>query len=996
MASRRDQEEHIPNRLLVTQLAGIASNGHGGGGSAEANGTGANGRLPAGVPGYGHDNGSNGAAPGPPPLAPRVVPRNEMASEFDLREVLAMISRWKWAGLGVAVLAAALTVAYVHFFWEPEATATTEMRHQGEPRLPLQEMLAASSSDNLTADTLTMRSPANFEVLAKIVDALDELPPERRSLPLPAGDDGEAVSDEALAELEAAGAPFGAAHEELFLSPSDSFSNWLVLDFASGRAVEPEEIDAQIDSFKGNLLLIRPDDHRLLLESYWGVDERSREEIRSLTRNPSALVNAVSTSASSDTRTIRVRVTHGNPHVSVFFANALPVSFNSFSQRKSQVRRSLAVGIAESSLRQSRQSWINAHQELDEEMERVNRRLAERASLINVAGLEPEEVARMIGELNFDILMLEWEKHALADQWIELERERLRLYEDGWLDPNAAEISWRREERRVLLAGGGSVADRSGMLRRHEDRISALEAQRERRAEKIEQAASDLREICERISELPIDDPRRSEWQEEFEERQAAFEEATKQVDLTSEAHAAVVQLRGEARTLRRSSVELNRKAEVAREKLAELNVQRSMLVEENRSIKQRQAQVQALFDRMIRSANLLQEAQLNLASDTSHLFDWQRTASVDMVSHSTPTMLLVTGSLLAVLLGLLTIFVLHQLDHRVVSTAQLAKLTNLPVLGRVPRLKRRDISHLLRRSDSDALRASQFHPSMAMLAFNLAHAVRRPNGGMVCLATSSVPTEGKSLISRQLAALYAAKGLRSCLLLADCHQISADSLDLLGESAETAPAGFIGLVNAYNETGVEPEWERGIHASRIRNLSIVLPGEGDVDTNTHFESPGFAAMMEYLRTRFDVILMDSPPVSLSTDPLTLGALVDTALLVVRVGVSQIEGVSNTLNQVQFVNLPVAGIVFNDIRRERRYGYSYYGYYYGYSGGRNGSRTNIPAAALDSDPDGSAAAAEGATASGEAPRASHRRHAAEPSSRNVSVSPTTSHPNGHG
>ena len=115
--------------------------------------------------------------------------------------------------------------------------------------------------------------------------------------------------------------------------------------------------------------------------------------------------------------------------------------------------------------------------------------------------------------------------------------------------------------------------------------------------------------------------------------------------------------------------------------------------------------------------------------------------------------------------------------------------------------------------------------------------------------------------------------------------------------------------------------------------------------TGTQTEQLGgdaFRALLDALRARYDVILLDTPPCAIMTDALETGEAADCALLVVRQNAASRVSVINSLAALDSFGVPVLGYALNVCtgrgRGQSGYGYGGYGGYsygYGYGYGRD-------------------------------------------------------------
>jgi tyrosine-protein kinase Etk/Wzc len=92
----------------------------------------------------------------------------------------------------------------------------------------------------------------------------------------------------------------------------------------------------------------------------------------------------------------------------------------------------------------------------------------------------------------------------------------------------------------------------------------------------------------------------------------------------------------------------------------------------------------------------------------------------------------------------------------------------------------------------------------------------------------------------------------------------------------------------------------------------------------------GVKSLLDGLRDRYDMIIIDSPPVNMMTDAALLGTIADGVILVARAGVTHFDALGYALEQLGNVRARVLGVVLNDIdfRRDATYdaAYRYYDY----------------------------------------------------------------------
>ena len=183
-------------------------------------------------------------------------------------------------------------------------------------------------------------------------------------------------------------------------------------------------------------------------------------------------------------------------------------------------------------------------------------------------------------------------------------------------------------------------------------------------------------------------------------------------------------------------------------------------------------------------------------------------------------------------------------------------------------------------------------------------------------LVTSAAPQEGKSFISSNLAAVIAMTGTR--VLLIDCdlrrptqHKLFVrENIHGLTDVLEGMP-----LKDAVWDTPVP-------------NLDLIVAGPHPANPAELLGSEKMIALLDSI-TGYDMIVLDSPPVSAVADPLILSRMVDGVVMTVRSNQTQKNQVIHCSSRLHEMEANILGAIVNrlDVRRS---GYGYY-YYYDYN-----------------------------------------------------------------
>ncbi|GJQ43222.1 MAG: tyrosine-protein kinase etk [Ignavibacteriaceae bacterium] len=186
-------------------------------------------------------------------------------------------------------------------------------------------------------------------------------------------------------------------------------------------------------------------------------------------------------------------------------------------------------------------------------------------------------------------------------------------------------------------------------------------------------------------------------------------------------------------------------------------------------------------------------------------------------------------------------------------------------------------------------------------------------------LITSSAPQEGKTTIAVNLAGSFAHS--KKKVLLIDCD-LRKPSVHKLFEK-EKVPGLIDYLVGSV-------KLEEVLMKSKIQNLSFISSGTIPPNPAEMLDSQEMRNFLKQLREKFDLIILDSPPIIAVTDSEILTSMVDGTLLVVSSENTEIDMMERSVELIRRENTQFLGTVLNNFSYKSGYG-SYYKYYYYYS-----------------------------------------------------------------
>lgn len=184
-----------------------------------------------------------------------------------------------------------------------------------------------------------------------------------------------------------------------------------------------------------------------------------------------------------------------------------------------------------------------------------------------------------------------------------------------------------------------------------------------------------------------------------------------------------------------------------------------------------------------------------------------------------------------------------------------------------------------------------------------------------VLMVTSSVPGEGKSFISSNLAIAFAQNGESTLLIDSDLRLGRIHKVFGLSNTK-----GFSNLLVGENIA----DCCEYIKKTSIPNLYIIPRGTVPPNPSELLNSSNTKKIINLLRENFDRIIFDSVPVNGLPDGLIMASLVDRVILVTSVGHTSIDELDTAKKALQKIDANIAGVVVNRASQSKRGKYSNY------------------------------------------------------------------------
>ena len=251
-------------------------------------------------------------------------------------------------------------------------------------------------------------------------------------------------------------------------------------------------------------------------------------------------------------------------------------------------------------------------------------------------------------------------------------------------------------------------------------------------------------------------------------------------------------------------------------------------------------------------------------------------------------------------------------LDTSVKGADDVAEITAAPVLGNIFQ-------------DTDAKRAphevlttaTPWAEAFRVLRTNMQY-VDIDHEQKVFVMTSSLPGEGKTTTAVNLAVTLTQAGQRVALVECDLRRpLIADRLELDGAIGTTSV--LIGKVSAADV----------MQQYADTSLDVMVCGQIPPNPSELLQSHAMEMLLLELRTRYDVVILDAPPLLPVTDAALLATRADGAVVVVSHGRTTRDQLSTAIERLDSVGATTLGVVVN--RTPAKSASSAYGYGYGYA-----------------------------------------------------------------
>ena len=322
--------------------------------------------------------------------------------------------------------------------------------------------------------------------------------------------------------------------------------------------------------------------------------------------------------------------------------------------------------------------------------------------------------------------------------------------------------------------------------------------------------------------------------------------------------------------------------------------------------------------------AFLLQKREEAAISRASNIEDSRTIANARGLNAISPkkNLVLLVGILMGIMLPLFLISLKDFMNNKVGDIIQVKQSIDVPLLGIISHVKKRSGSLIIINSGSRSVVSDQIRNIRTAISLT-----GKGKGVKTILVTSFQPGDGKSFVSLNLAASYALLDKKTVMLEFDLRKphISKD----FGLEHNEGISSILSGKSTLDDLLVEVQ-------GYDSNLFLLLAGNVPANPAELISGRMMSCLIKKLHERFDIIIIDTPSISLVPDASLLQQHADISLVVLRQDYTSRDVYTELKERItRHPDNPVY-LLLNDVGKRKRYqsGYGYGGYGYGYGYGK--------------------------------------------------------------
>ncbi len=229
-------------------------------------------------------------------------------------------------------------------------------------------------------------------------------------------------------------------------------------------------------------------------------------------------------------------------------------------------------------------------------------------------------------------------------------------------------------------------------------------------------------------------------------------------------------------------------------------------------------------------------------------------------------------GFVAGIILNIFLIGILYLVNDKITNTDEVERATGVPLLGIVPKLRRQNGSGIFIMDHPKSMVSEAMRTLRTNLDFFSVDSAKK-----VIAISSTVSGEGKSFIALNLGGIMAMSKKKVVLLDLDMRKPKSNSIS---QNIDSSKGVSTILIRKHT-------WEECIVKTAIENLDFIPSGPQPPNPSELLLNGEFTNMLEGLKTKYDFILLDTPPVGLVTDGIMAMKRADISIYVFRANYSK-------------------------------------------------------------------------------------------------------------
>jgi len=274
---------------------------------------------------------------------------------------------------------------------------------------------------------------------------------------------------------------------------------------------------------------------------------------------------------------------------------------------------------------------------------------------------------------------------------------------------------------------------------------------------------------------------------------------------------------------------------------------------------------------------------------------------AVAPISPSSPRakLILALGLLLGAFIGAGFVLLAEFLNNKFRTVEELQDGTGYLVMGKIPQIsgsnRRERLDFIVENPLSRAAEAMRNLRTSVLLS----NVDKVPE---IVMVTSSAAGEGKTTVSLALAASVAA--LEKKVLLVECDIRRRTFLEYFGTHDEP------GLVSVLSGNSV---FEECLYKDKTLGCDVLFSDKPTINSVDLFSSYKFKEFLQEMRTKYDMVILDTPPVLIVSDARVIAPLVDATLFVARWNKTTLKNVQDGLRSLEDIRAKATGLVLSQV-----------------------------------------------------------------------------------